>query len=192
MDKLDFSQGIEKALNTGNLNHTLLESTKTETRKTKEKTGPRDSGRASFPRGKGFSNALERSILDLGDLGPLATVAPSEEAMQELLDAVQSAGNDLKHRAFPDEILSYKKAVRNFLHYVIENSYKLEQTQTALGKKKDLKPYVHIRIIDQKLEELAAGILTRQISQLDLKTKLEEITGLLVDLTVTGRISQHK
>jgi uncharacterized protein YaaR (DUF327 family) len=182
MDKVDLSQGIETALNNGSLNHSVFGATRAETRKT----------RGTVPRRKDFSNTLERSILDLGELGPLTTVAPSEEAAQELLDAVLSAGNDLKNRPFPEEILSYKKAVRDFLHYVVENSYKLEQSQTALGLRKGKEPYKYVRIIDQKLEELAAGILTRQINQLDLKNKLEEITGLLVDLTVTGKISPHE
>jgi uncharacterized protein YaaR (DUF327 family) len=189
MDKVDFSQGIEKALNTGALNPALFGGA--ETRKARGKTGFRATKAGSSSR-TNFSDALERSILDMGEMGPLADISPSEEAVQELLDAVQSAGDDLKHRPFPEEILSYKKAVRDFLHYVVENSYKLEKSQTALGLKKGIEPYKYIRIIDQKLEELAAGILTRQINQLDLKSKLEEITGLLVDLTVTGKVSQYK
>ncbi|MDR0313658.1 MAG: YaaR family protein [Treponema sp.] len=182
MDKVDFSQGIETTLNNGNLSPSILGGTRTSTRRT----------RATGSKRKEFSNALERSILDLGELGPLTTIAPSEEAVHELLDAVHSAGNDLKHRPFPEEILSYKKAVRDFLHYVVENSFELEQSQTAMRKRKELKPYMQIRVIDQKLEELAAGILTRQINQLDLKNRLEEITGLLIDLTVTGKISQDE
>jgi uncharacterized protein YaaR (DUF327 family) len=186
MDKVDFSQGIEKALNTGNLKPTIFGGARAETRKTRGKTGIRPTGRNDF------SDALERSILDMGEMGPLADISPSEEAVQELLDAVQSTGNDLKHRPFPEEFLSYKKAVRDFLHYVVENSYRLEKTQTALGLKKGREPYKYVHIIDQKLEELAVGILTRQIDQLNLKNKLEEITGLLVDLTVKGKIPQYE
>jgi uncharacterized protein YaaR (DUF327 family) len=185
MDKVDFSQGIEKALTTGNLNPSIFGGA-AETRKARGKPGTRSATK------KDFSDALERSILDMGEIGPPINISPSEEAVQKLLDDVQSTGNDLKHRPFPEEILSYKKAVRDFLHYVVENSFELEESQTALRKRKELKPYLQIRIIDQKLEELAAGILTRQINQLNLKSKLEEITGLLIDLTVTGKVSQYK
>jgi uncharacterized protein YaaR (DUF327 family) len=186
MDKVDFSQGIEKALSSGNLNSSIFGA---DARKAK-KNGLRDTGKTGFTRRRDFSDTLERSILDMGEIGPPVEIGPSEEAVQELLDAVQSAGNDLKHRPFPDEILSYKKAVRDFLHYVVENSFELEQSQTAMRKRKGVIPFLQIRVVDEKLEELAAGILTRQINQLDLKSKLEEITGLLIDITVSGSIPQ--
>jgi uncharacterized protein YaaR (DUF327 family) len=181
MDKVDFPQGIiEKALNTGNLSPTSLGGAR-------GKDGPRKA------RGRtGFSVALERSILDIGEMGPLTEVSPSEEAVQKLLDDVQSTGDDLKRRPSPDEILSYKKAVRDFLHYVVENSFELKQSQSVMSKFQNKKSFLQIHVIDQKLEELAAGILTRQINQLDLKNRLDEITGLLVDLTVTGIIPQYK
>jgi uncharacterized protein YaaR (DUF327 family) len=39
-----------------------------------------------------------------------------------------------------------------------------------------------IQVVDQKLEQLAAGILTGQASQLELLARVDEIAGLLVDL----------
>ena len=142
-----------------------------------------------------FSDILERSAQGAGDLGPLRKVAPSEEALTELMDAVHSAGNDLKERPFADEIFRYKKAVRNFIHYVVENGYEIEKVQGAKRKTQirgeaewEAKVYHQIRVIDQKLEELAAAILSGQASQLTRVSKLDEITGLLVDLTVSGVI----
>jgi uncharacterized protein YaaR (DUF327 family) len=115
--------------------------------------------------------------------------------VQELLDAVRSTGDDLGQRPFPEEILRYKKAVRNFLHYVVQNGYELEEhigvpNSQKPGYKgslwepaaKNAKGYHVIQVVDQKLEQLAAGILEGQVSQLELLSKLEEIKGLLVDL----------
>jgi uncharacterized protein YaaR (DUF327 family) len=36
--------------------------------------------------------------------------------------------------------------------------------------------------VDKKLEDMAAMLMTSQMSQLELLARLEEITGLLVDL----------
>jgi uncharacterized protein YaaR (DUF327 family) len=44
------------------------------------------------------------------------------------------------------------------------------------------KKFTQVEIIDQKLEQLAAGILSNQKDQLGLLGKIEEINGLLVDL----------
>ncbi|MDR1107722.1 MAG: DUF327 family protein [Spirochaetaceae bacterium] len=121
--------------------------------------------------------------------------APSEAAVQELLDEVHSSGDDLKKRPFPEEIKRYKRAVRNFLHYVLENSY---ETENQLGIPNSLKSgfrgprgspralerksYTVVQVVDQKLEQLAAGILAGQVTQLEILARINEITGILVNL----------
>jgi uncharacterized protein YaaR (DUF327 family) len=141
-----------------------------------------------------FSEILENFAPS--SLGPLTALAPSEEALTELMDAVHSTGSDLADRPFSDEILKYKKAVRNFINYVVENSYEVYKDH---GIKKKVvihgeanwdnrKLYHQVRVIDQKLEELAVAILSGQAKQLQRIAKIDEITGLLVDLTISGVI----
>jgi uncharacterized protein YaaR (DUF327 family) len=136
-----------------------------------------------------FSDMLESSVRESGGLGPIMRLPPSEEALTELMDAVHSAGSDLIDRPFHDEILQYKKAVRNFVNYVLENTFAIERTQTRRRGK--LKIHVQIQVIDRKLEELAAAILSGQTQQLERVSKLDEIKGLLVDLTITGAIKER-
>jgi uncharacterized protein YaaR (DUF327 family) len=128
-------------------------------------------------------------------LGPLPDLPVSEETLNQLMDDVRAAGNDLRKRPFPDEILQFKKAVRDFMYYVVENGYQVHESE---GVPKFLKPgyrgprgtpeswkrnvYVQVQTIDKKLEDMAAMILTSQMDQLELAARLEEITGLLVDL----------
>ena len=157
----------------------------------------KDKGDLSLRRRTFFSQMLDSSS-QAGDLGPLRELAPSEEALTELMDAVHSAGSDLVERPFPDEILRYKRAVRNFINYVIENGYELEKNHGI--KKKVIvrgetewksKIYSQIKVVDQKLEELAAAILSGQADKLNRISKLDEVTGMLVDLTVTGMIKER-
>ena len=130
-----------------------------------------------------------------GELGPLSDLPASEETLDFLMDEVRSAGDDLRNRPCPDEIMRYKQAVRNFMHYVVENGYSLEH-ETGIAKK--FKPgysgprgtpeannqitYTKIQVIDKKLEDLAAMLLSNQVPQLELAARLEEIKGLLIDL----------
>jgi uncharacterized protein YaaR (DUF327 family) len=157
------------------------------------KAGAQKTGRKKAARGAaktGFDEILERSFLaPLGDLGPVQEVAPSEEAVQELLDQVRGAGDDLKNRPFPEEILRYKQAVRNFVHYVVENGYTVEKSES----RRHMKIYTHVQVqvVDRKLDELAARILTGQADRLERVSKIDEITGLLVDVTVTGKIRER-
>ena len=133
-----------------------------------------------------FSDMLEKNATP--ELGPLREFVPSEEALAELMDAVHSSGSDLIDRPFHDEILKYKRAVRDFVHYVVENGFAINTVQTKRRELRNLKPHVQIYVIDRKLEELAAAILSGQTTQLTRVSKLDEITGLLVDLTITGAI----
>jgi len=130
-----------------------------------------------------------------GELGPIPNLPVSEESINLLMDEVRSAGDTLRSRPFPDEIVRYKRAVRNFMHYVVENCYTLDH---ETGIPKFLKPgykgprgtpeamkqitYTKIEVIDKKLEDLAAMLLASQMSQLEITSRLEEIKGLLIDL----------
>jgi uncharacterized protein YaaR (DUF327 family) len=130
-----------------------------------------------------------------GELGPFPDLPVSEETITFLMDEVRSTGDTLRSRPFPDEILRYKQAVRNFMHYVVENCYTLDH-ETGIpkflktgykgprGTPEAMKQitYTRIEVIDKKLEDMAAMLLASQMTQLELASRLEEIKGLLVDL----------
>jgi uncharacterized protein YaaR (DUF327 family) len=156
----------------------------------KKSKGVRQSGRTEFSR---IFEDIRGTNAD--ELGPLRDMPVSAETVSFLMDEVRSAGDALRDRPFPGEIIHYKQAVRNFMHYVVENGFTLEQ---EAGIPKFLKPgyngprgtpeamkqarYIKIRVIDKKLEDLAAMLLSGQKQQLNLAARLEEIQGLLVDL----------
>jgi uncharacterized protein YaaR (DUF327 family) len=145
---------------------------RTETKKARDKGGVKKSA---------FSRLLEQQELRETEAA-LPDELLSGEALQELLDDVHSAGDALRLRPLEGEIKQYKRAVRNFLRYVVENGYATKQVQTIERKKKGIIPYVQIEVVDRKLEQLAAGILSGQIGQVAILARLDEITGLLVDL----------
>jgi uncharacterized protein YaaR (DUF327 family) len=156
------------------------------------KTERRRPGRASGPGKTDFTSILERS----------RTAEPEEvrepvsgETTARLLDDVRAAGDALRERPFPQEILAYKQAVRHFMRYVVDNSYQVEQQLgipqylrpnfkgvrgSADSQRRSLHPM--IQVVDRRLEELAAALIKGQLSQLETLSRLEEIKGLLVDL----------
>ncbi|MDR2629856.1 MAG: YaaR family protein [Spirochaetaceae bacterium] len=156
----------------------------------KAKAHAQDKDRAGPIRSSRFSTLLETTVEPAEVPGEYS---PSDEAVQELLDEVHSSGDDLKKRPFPEEIKRYKRAVRNFLHYVVENGFGVERQKGIPNSQKsgfkgpresakDYKAYTVVQVVDQKLEQLAAGILAGQVTQLEILAKVDEITGLLVNL----------
>ncbi|MCL1993671.1 MAG: YaaR family protein [Spirochaetes bacterium] len=141
------------------------------------------------------------SILDLARgreaaaLDSVEEMQVSEEALNLLMDEVRNAGDILKSRPFPEEIMRYKQVVRNFMNFVVKNTYSLEQDEgipkfakpgfsrrlSSLDAR-ERKTYTKIQVVDKKLEDLAAILLTSQLPQLEMLFRLEEIRGLLVDL----------
>ena len=129
------------------------------------------------------------------ELGPVRDLPVSEETAIKLMDDVHQAGSVLRDRPFPDEIIRYKQAVRNFMHYVVKNGFTLEHEaglprfmkpgftgKRGTDESREQKQYTKIQVIDKKLEDMAAGILSGQADQLKLIARLEEINGLLIDL----------
>ncbi len=106
---------------------------------------------------------------------------PPEQILERLLDDVHSAGDLLKDKPLPDNIVAYKGAVRSFVKYVVDRAYDVSE-RTSGGNILKRKKFTQVQVIDQKLEQLAAGILGGQKSQLALLERIEEINGLLVDL----------
>jgi len=129
------------------------------------------------------------------ELGPLADLPVSDDTVNMLMDEVRSAGDILKSRPLPEEIMRYKQAVRSFVNYVVKNNFSLDREdgipnflkpgfkgRRGTPEAMNVKKYTKIEIIDRKLEDLAAMLLTSQADQLKLVSHLEEIRGLLVDL----------
>jgi uncharacterized protein YaaR (DUF327 family) len=156
----------------------------------KKSKGVRHGERTEF---SSFLNDLRGKTAD--ELGPLQKLPVSDETVNKLMDDVRDAGDKLNSRPFGEEIMRYKQAVRNFINYVVQNCYSKEYEEGIPNK---LKPgfkgrrstpeaternhYVKIQIIDKKLDDLAAMLLSSQGRQMELVSRLEEIKGLLIDL----------
>jgi uncharacterized protein YaaR (DUF327 family) len=111
-----------------------------------------------------------------------------EEILKNLLDDVHSYGDDLLKRPLPEELRRYKKAVRNFLKYLLDENLSLERQegiklpQKPWEKPKPQKTFINIKVVDQKLDALAQSVLSGQTAQLDILARVNEIKGLLVDM----------
>jgi uncharacterized protein YaaR (DUF327 family) len=185
MAKIDFPDTL--FLNPGLYSNVRTEAKKKDAAKDKI----RGKSTADSPQKPGFPDFLEETVREVES----APEPASEEVLQRLLDDVHSTGDILKNHPFPEEIKQYKQAVRSFIQYVIENGYAVEK-QTGIPNY--LKPgfkgqrggaaakgrtaFHLIQVVDRKLEQLAAGILAGQTSQLELLARINEIAGLLVDL----------
>lgn len=106
-----------------------------------------------------------------------------EEAIVYLKDEVDIAGDKLKDSPNPETFVQYKKAIANFLQYTLNKSVQIDLV-TGIRRPKTRKQnsYVVIKTIDEKLEKLAAEMLYNHFDKIRLASRIDEITGILVDL----------
>jgi uncharacterized protein len=102
-------------------------------------------------------------------------------SVEELLDEVFAAGGALKSAPTLDAIREYRGRVQAFLRHVVDHMLEVEETSSGVNLVKR-KRYTLIRVIDGKLETLAASVLSAQREQLGILAQVDEINGMLVDL----------
>ncbi|MDA3939114.1 MAG: YaaR family protein [Spirochaetia bacterium] len=103
--------------------------------------------------------------------------------LEDLLDSIHEAGDALKDIPTLHNVKNYKGAVSKFLKYIVKNSLETKTDAGAnLNPLKKQKKYTIIRVIDENLERLAAGVLQNQSDKLYILEKIEEINGLIVNL----------
>lgn len=154
--------------------------------------GFRRYGKSSSKKETASSEEIHKpSFLDLWkteskeDAGGIERKSPldTEADIEDLVDDVHVQGEALKERPTYENIRSYKESVRKFLSCVVKRTLEVETREGGrFNPLKKQRKYTLIKIIDEKLEHLAAGIMQNQRAQLDILKRVEEINGLVVDL----------
>lgn len=121
----------------------------------------------------------------LASLPPELANLSVEEAKQVLVDSVYSAGDLLKKKPFADSFIIYKKAISEFLRFVVDESYKVKEQEGPIHKNKAgifvKNQYTIIETINKDLDKLAQDILYNQLEQMKLVARVDGITGLLIN-----------
>ena len=79
-----------------------------------------------------FSTLLADSAKEeasLSSLPPDLANLSFDEAMQVLIDSVYEAGDILKKKPYADSFVIYKKAIGEFLRFVVDESYEVEDQE---------------------------------------------------------------
>jgi hypothetical protein len=136
-------------------------------------------------KGKGLFRAVLGKAIDeskgSSESGAVGRAEFSQGALEELLDEVHAAGDKLKENPNVEFVQAYKKAVRDFVHYVVDRSFAVEQKTSGRSILKR-NVYFRVSVIDDSLEKLAAEILRNQRDNLEILRRVDEINGMLVDL----------
>ena len=135
---------------------------------------------------KKFSEILHKneSVVETDSYLPAEIADMSfDEALSFLLDKVTMAGDNLKNNPFKEEFADYRKKISQFMRFVVKNCYDVEETQVkpTVRVPRPKKKYL-VKVIDDKLDQLARELLENHVDKLKMLARVDEINGLLVDM----------
>ena len=129
---------------------------------------------------KGDAEGQVRSVFGIS--------AEEEISIAEVIDDIHEIGEELKQNPKLSLVKDYRQAVGSFVRYVVKKGFCLEKHRLrgfkVLKIPKGQQPELTvIQIVDKKLDELARQILENQKDQLDILRRIDEIHGILVDIS---------
>ncbi len=142
----------------------------------KKKAGKKDKTQR-----KTFSELVESAGQSEGASAEDLSQPEAGRGIQELLEGVFSSGEALKKAPTTDTIRDYRRRVKAFVRYVVSKAVAVEETTSGANVLKR-KRFTLVRVIDEKLEALAASVLAGQREQLSILAQIDQINGLLIDL----------
>jgi len=130
---------------------------------------------------KSFLSLIQSKTREAEEISEgMETLGPGE-ALETILDQVHELGEKLKNDQTLNSLKPYKQAVKRFLKFVVDRCYVVEERTSGRDILRQ-KKFTQIRIVDEKLERLAAGVMAAQKDQLEILRRVDEINGALVDL----------
>lgn len=143
-----------------------------------------------------FKNKEEETDFIAKGLPPEIKNMSFEDATIFLKDAVDIAGNELSNSINQENIEKFKKAVSQFISFVVSNNYEINYKRkrrkefvspigmfsnyNTMPRLKD--PKVQINIINEKLDQLTKETMKTQMNNFLILQKADEIKGLIIDL----------
>ena len=162
-----------------------------------QKTKEKENLKTEKSKKSAFTSLLEKTqeaenLVSQGLPSELAGLSV-EESVIYLKDAVDMAADALSEEMNAANFAKFRKSVSQFLKFVQKNSFEVAKIKRLrrevrvkglspfVEEKRERDPYFQIRVVDQKLEELAAMVLQNHQDKLQMMSKVDEIKGLLVD-----------
>lgn len=134
--------------------------------------------------------------IETNGLPPEIRTMSLDDAVIFLRDRVDLAGNDLSELSSQENLEKFKKAVGQFIKFIVENNFEVTSKKprrpqfvspvgffSNYNSKPRLKdPKVQIEVINEKLDNLTRDMLSTQMSNLKILAQVNEIKGLVIDL----------
>ena len=101
--------------------------------------------------------------------------------LKNLYDKIESQSSKLSDKLFIDDLISYKKLVKEFLNITVNNSHVFFK-ENSLDRRGRHRVYLLVKKVDQELDELTQEFLDMENKRINILKRLSDIQGILMDI----------
>ena len=100
-----------------------------------------------------------------------------------MMEDIVMQGDRIKKKTDVKDMRRYRGLVKEFLNEVVNRSHKFSR-ENFLDRRGRHRVYGIVRLVDEKLDELAQELMKDEKDNLSILSKVDEIRGLLLDLFI--------
>ena len=104
-----------------------------------------------------------------------------KERLNLLFQDITMQGKKISKHTDVKDMKRYRALIKDFLNEVVNRSHKFSR-ENFLDRRGRHRVYGIIRLIDKKLDELAAELIKEEKDNITILQKVDEIRGLLLDI----------
>ena len=103
------------------------------------------------------------------------------EHLQGLYGKITEQAERISERLYLDDVLHYKKLVREFLDVASKNSHHFSK-QNFLDRRGRHRVYCIVKNVDRELDHLTKEFINQEADRISVLKRLDDIRGMLVDI----------
>jgi uncharacterized protein YaaR (DUF327 family) len=101
--------------------------------------------------------------------------------LKALYDKIETQSNKLSNKLFIDDLINYKKLVKEFLNITVNNSHVFFK-ENSLDRRGRHRIYSLVKKVDQELDEITQEFLDLENKRINILKRLNDIQGILMDI----------
>ena len=109
------------------------------------------------------------------------TEADLQAHLSNLMEEITRQGEALNKKRDIRDMRKYRMLIKEFLNEIINRSHSFSR-ENFLDRRGRHRVYGIIRLIDKNLDELAQALVSDEIDNIDILSKIGEIRGLILDI----------
>lgn len=104
-----------------------------------------------------------------------------QDKLREMVEGITNQGQKISQHMDIRDLKVYRSMISNFINEVVANSHKFSR-ENFLDKRGRHRVYGIVRLVDNKLDELAKELISSEKNQVNILERIGEIQGLVLDI----------